>query len=92
MESCGRLIPAQFTIPSSRPNRSTAACAARSHDSGLGDVARYAGFRLRLRGVQIGDDDLGACRGKLGADFGADAAGPAEDQDHFACALLHDYL
>ena len=55
---------------------------------GARDVARYAG----IRGIQIGDQDVGAGCGKLGADFGADAAGPAEDEDHFACALLHDYL
>ena len=91
MESWGRLMPAQFTIPSSRPKRSTAACAARSHELGFGDVAGYAVFR-RVGGVQIGNDDCGACGGKLDADFGADAAGPAEDEDHFACALLHDYL
>src|SRR5438552_11392359 len=34
MESCGRLIPAQFTKPSSRPKRSTAARTALPHSSG----------------------------------------------------------
>ena len=39
------------------------------------------GLRLGLGRVQIGDDDPRALRGKPRAGLGANATGPAEDQD-----------
>jgi hypothetical protein len=61
---------------------------------GVGDVARHAdglapirddarGLRLGLGRVQIGDDDPRAPLGKPRPNLGANATGPAEDQDDF---------
>jgi hypothetical protein len=69
---------------------------------GPGYVARHAdglaalgndthGLRLGMDRVQIGYDDPRAPRGKTRADLGANATGPAEDQDDFVYFLWHGY-